>query len=152
LVRMLFAQVDKGRLPAYLRGVGNLGNVPTDLRALPDVLGCGLKRQMLGGWLPARKRPTRCRERKSPAARNAETTRIMEAELATLERLDRLSSSSKRETERHRDIARKGVHHCQKLGVEPRGLKGKMCTRLGRRLEEGGPAPSAKDREYGPDG
>jgi hypothetical protein len=61
---------------------------------------------------------------------------LMEAELATLERLDRLSSSSKRETERHRDIARKGVHHCQKLGVEPRGLNGKTCTRLARRLEK----------------
>jgi len=61
---------------------------------------------------------------------------LMEAELATLERLEQLSSSSKRETERHRKIVRKGVHHCQELGVEPRGLKGKTCTRLAKRLEE----------------
>lgn len=61
---------------------------------------------------------------------------LMEAELATLERLERLASSSKQETERHREIVRKGLHHCRELGVEPRGLMGKKCSRLADRLDK----------------
>jgi hypothetical protein len=57
-------------------------------------------------------------------------------ELATLNRHERLKSSSKRETERHREIVDKLLHHCLDLGAEPIGLGGKKCQRLEEELEE----------------
>lgn len=57
-----------------------------------------------------------------------------ECELATLSRYERLKSSSKKETERHQNIAKRLVRHCEELNVSPEGVKGK-CPRLKKRLE-----------------
>lgn len=61
---------------------------------------------------------------------------LAECELATLSRYERLASSSKSETKRHREIAEKVVRHCVELGVEPNGLMGKDCPRLKERMKE----------------
>lgn len=60
---------------------------------------------------------------------------VAECELATLARYERLSSSSKRETERHREICKKLVNRIAELGVEPEGINS-ACTRLEDRLNE----------------
>jgi len=61
---------------------------------------------------------------------------LVECELATLERHQRLKSSSKRETNRHREICQRALRHCFELGVQPRGLGGNRCTRLKEKLSE----------------
>ena len=72
-------------------------------------------------------------EERTPEAAAQQLSTVLawaaECELATLARYERLKSSSKRETERHRDI-------CDELNVEPRGLSGRKCPRLQERLEE----------------
>jgi len=61
---------------------------------------------------------------------------MAECELATLARYERLKSSSKNETERHREICNRLVRHCAELGVDPRGFSGAPCPRLKEQLEE----------------
>jgi hypothetical protein len=77
---------------------------------------------------------------RTPAAAARQLSRVLawmaDCELATLERYERLSSSSKRETERHQEIVDKLIHHCIDLGVEPIGLGGKTCTRLRDEMKE----------------
>lgn len=60
---------------------------------------------------------------------------MVECELATLARYERLKSSSKRETERHQEICDRLVRHCAELNIPPEGLDGKACPRLEERLE-----------------
>jgi hypothetical protein len=79
-------------------------------------------------------------EERTPEAAAQQLSTVLawaaECELATLARYERLKSSSKRETERHRDICDRLVRHCAELNVEPRGLSGRKCPRLQERLEE----------------
>lgn len=79
-------------------------------------------------------------EDRTPAAAARQLSRVLawmaDCELATLNRYERLKSSSKRETERHREIVDKLLHHCLDLGVEPIGLGGKKCQRLEKEMEK----------------
>jgi len=63
---------------------------------------------------------------------------VAECELATLARYERLKSSSKNETERHREICDELVRRCDKLGVPPRDFNRQTCPRLKERLDEYG--------------
>jgi len=59
---------------------------------------------------------------------------LTECQLATLEGLEGLKSTSKSELARQREICDKAVAQCKDLGVEPVGLRGDRCVRLRERL------------------
>jgi hypothetical protein len=59
-----------------------------------------------------------------------------ECELATLEELKEIKSSSKRSIERHQLICNKLLTHCHELGVPAIGLDGRRCQRLEEALQQ----------------
>lgn len=61
---------------------------------------------------------------------------LTECELATLEELEGMTKTSRREKDRHRSICSTAVRHCHELGVLPFGLNGDRCGRLEQRLQQ----------------
>lgn len=55
---------------------------------------------------------------------------LTECNLATLEELKELKSSSSYRIQRQQTICNTAVRHCIELGIEPVGLSGNRCTRL----------------------
>lgn len=55
---------------------------------------------------------------------------LTECNLATLEGLQELKSSSNYRIQRQQSICNKAVQQCIELGIEPVGLSGQKCERL----------------------